>query len=588
MDSREHPATGTPVETAVDAHDAKPGRSRREFLAASGIAVTGLAVGGVAGALVGAGVAGEGSDPGYTPVAARSEPGFDHLVVLMFENRSFDNLLGRLYEDVDPPHGQSFDGIAEGDYSNTAPDGTVVPAHVYNGPTDSVMSQPDPDPGETYPHVNTQLFNVVDPEANSHLTDRGAAPPFNAPADGRAATMSGFVTDYIINYRREKGGAEPSEAEYAIAMGGFSPDMLPVMSTLARNFAVYDAWHCAVPSQTFCNRSFFHAGTSHGFVTNDENGGIAKWLDPAFTTTLFNRLEEAGISWRVYYDEDQLISLTGLIHAAATEKYWTSNFRGMKQFHADVAKGDLPAYSFIEPRMIFNHNDMHPPVGRLRESSVDGKQVVDSALSDVRAGEVLLSEVYTSIKTSASKSGSNAMNTALVVTFDEHGGTFDHVPPPSATPPDEKPRPGEMGFTFNRLGCRVPALVVSAYTPRGAVISDEMHHGAIASTLTALHKIKPLSKRNEKARTIANALTLTTPRQPALWPDTNPAYVPPNTEVKGKAHESDAHHPLTPPAKGVLGLLLAKYEPGRPVPETYGDAYDVIVQHGKGLFGVTD
>ncbi|MET0480277.1 MAG: hypothetical protein ABWZ69_02870 [Mycetocola sp.] len=133
MDSREHPATGTPVETAVDAHDAKPGRSRREFLAASGIAVTGLAVGGVAGALVGAGVAGEGSDPGYTPVAARSEPGFDHLVVLMFENRSFDNLLGRLYEDVDPPHGQSFDGIAEGDYSNTAPDGTVVPAHVYNG-----------------------------------------------------------------------------------------------------------------------------------------------------------------------------------------------------------------------------------------------------------------------------------------------------------------------------------------------------------------------------------------------------------------------------------------------------------------------
>lgn len=578
MESRKGESDGAP--------DRPTGTSRRDFFRASGIAVSGLAVGGLAGAAIGANT-GETADPGYTPIAPRSEPGFDHLVVLMFENRSFDNLLGRLYENADPPGGQKYDGVAEGDYSNTAPDGTVVAAHVYEGPTDSVMSQPDPDPGETYPHVNTQLFHVVDPPSNDHLTDSGAASPFNAPEKGATPTMSGFVTDYIINYRFEQ-GREPTEAEYSEAMGGFSPDMLPVMSTLARNFAVYDAWHCAVPSQTFCNRSFFHAGTSHGFVTNIENGGMGKWLDPAFTTTLFTQLEEAKLSWRVYYDDDQLISLTGLIHAASTEKYWMSNFRGMKQFHRDVQNGTLPVYSFIEPRMIFNHNDMHPPVGRLRESTEDGKPVVDSALSDVRAGEVLLSEVYTSIKNAASESGSNAMNTTLVVTFDEHGGTFDHVPPPQATPPDNDEQPGEMGFTFDRLGCRVPALVISAYTPSGTILSEQMHHGAIAKTLSELHGLKPLSRRNEKARTILNALTLAKPRQPALWPDTHPAYVPPNSEASGQAHETDAHHPLTSPAKGVLGLLLAKYEPTRPVPETYADAYDVLVKHGKGLFGLSD
>ncbi|WP_229727839.1 alkaline phosphatase family protein [Mycetocola zhadangensis] len=575
-------------ESTMESREREPepssGASRRDFFRASGIAVSGLAVGGLAGAAVAANV---GTDLGYTPVPARSEPGFDHLVVVMFENRSFDNLLGRLYENTDPPRGQSFQGVTDGDYSNTAPDGTVVATHVYDGPTDTVMSQPDPDPGETYPHVNTQLFNLVDPPGNAHLTEGGAASPFNAPPKGATPTMSGFVTDYIINYRHEQ-GKEPTEVEYAAAMGGFSPEMLPVMSTLARNFAVYDAWHCAVPSQTFCNRSFFHAGTSHGFVTNVENGGIRKWLDPRFTTTLFNQLEAAGVSWRVYYDDDQLISLTGLIHAAATEKYWMSNFRGMKQFHQDVANGTLPAYSFIEPRMIFNHNDMHPPVGRLRESEVDGEPVIDGALSDVRAGEVLLSEIYTSIKNSASGSGSNAMNTTLLVTFDEHGGTFDHVPPPPATPPDKDQKPGEMGFTFDRLGCRVPALVISAYTPSGTIISEEMHHGAVASTLSALHGLKPLSRRNDTASPITNALTLTQPRQPALWPDTHPAYVPPNSESQGKVHETDAHHPLTPPAKGVLGLLLAKYEPNRPVPETYGDAYDVLVQHGRGLFGLSD
>jgi phospholipase C len=277
-----------------------------------------------------------------------------------------------------------------------------------------------------------------------------------------------------------------------------------------------------------------------------------------------------------------------MLHASVLERYWKSHFRSMAQFHLDAANGTLPAYAFIEPRMVFNHNDMHPPVGELRESAVNGQPVYNSALSDVRAGEALLSDVYTSVKNSASPTGSNAINTALVVTFDEHGGTYDHVPPPRVISPSGTRVPGEMGFGFDRLGCRVPTIVVSAYTRAGSVINDEMHHGAIIHTLSQLHGLEPLTRRDDGATGIFNAVNLTTPRQPALWPDTHAAYVPPNPEKSPLPHEAHRDRPLTSPAEGLLGILLAKYEPSAPIPHTYADAYDALVRHGAGLFGTVD
>src|SRR5690606_33873805 len=104
-------------------------------------------------------------------------------------------------------------------------------------------------------------------------------------------------------------------------------------------------------------------------------------------------------------------------------------------FYEDAAAGRLPAYSFIEPRLIFDHNDMHPPVPSFSFVSSDGPPIVVGAVDDVRAGEKLLHDVYTAIRKSAAPSGSNALNTMLLVTFDEHGGTYDHVPPPPAVPP---------------------------------------------------------------------------------------------------------------------------------------------------------
>jgi phospholipase C len=554
--------------------------SRRDFLRVGGFALGGLAVGGGAGAAVAA------AATASRPTTLADEPGFAHVVVLMGENRSFDNMLGQLYDEKTLPTGETFDGLAFGSYSNNTPDGRRIPAHVYTGSTDAIMCSPDPDPGETYPHVNTQLFDVVDPASNETDWKSGSRAPYNAPAEGATPTMSGFVRDYIVNYRRTSHGKDPSAVETDVIMGGFSPAMLPVLSTLAKEFAVFDQWHCAVPSQTYCNRSFFHASTSHGFVTNRDGGGYAKWLSAPDTPTIFNRLEDAGVSWKIYFDEDQLVSLTGVMHAPALERYWrTEHFAYMDQFYADAANGTLPAYAFIEPRMVYNHNDFHPPFGVLRGSDADGSPVLDSAISDVRAGEALVASVYDAVRTSASTTGSNALNTLLLITFDEHGGTYDHVAPPAAVPPDPQHPAGEMGFRFDRLGPRVPAIAVSAYTKAGTIVHDEMHHAAVIATLSALHGLAPLTDRDRGARTLFDVTNLTSPRHPSTWPTVSPAYVPPLLDEDQVEELKSSLKPLTSPAKGLLGLLLAKYAgPGHAEPATYQDAYEILTNHGLGLF----
>ncbi len=554
----------------------KSGLSRRNFLKLSAVAAAG------AGIPVSSLSADEADElPPLLPVP--DKPGFEHLVIIMFENRSFDNILGHLYPPGTVPDGQSFNGIANGSYSNPSPDGTVA-AHIYKGDTDVIMRSPTPDPGEEYPHVNTQLFGTVDPPDNAHVEFMKMSAPFNAPPQATVAKMEGFVKDYINNFIATQ-GRQPSREEYEVIMGSFSPEMLPVTSTIARSFAVYDAWFCGVPSQTFCNRSFFNASTSSGFVTN--NGGSESYLkwEKNIAPTIFNRLEDAGISWAVYFDESQIVSLTGFINIAALRPYWKTNFFGMKKFHEDAAAGNLPAYAFIEPRLIFNHNDMHPPVPSFEFTEADGTKVKVGAMDDVRAGEKLLHEVYTSIRTSASLTGSNAINTMLLVTFDEHGGTYDHVPPPAAVPPGQVDNP-EMGFTFDRLGLRVPAIAVSAWTKSGTIINNEMHHGSAIASLCRKYNLKPLTARDENARDLTNAINLKEPRQPWDWPETTPQYVPPNPEAFGPFTESVASMPLTPPALSLLGMLTEKFGlPTDKKPATIGEAYETLQRLGKGLFG---
>src|SRR5207245_10322074 len=118
-----------------------------------------------------------------------------------------------------------------------------------------------------------------------------------------------------------------------------------------------------------------------------------------------------------------------------------------------------PTYSFIEPNLCHGNNDMHPPISALLHG------LPYDPPSSLLGGDALLAQVYDAVRSSTSSSGSNYLNTFLMVTFDESGGTYDHVPPPPAVPPTRSAPAGQMGFKFDRSGARVPAIAVSAWVP---------------------------------------------------------------------------------------------------------------------------
>ena len=285
---------------------------------------------------------------------------FDHVVSVMFENRSFDNLLGHLYE---PGEVASFEGVAGRDLSNPipsyAPDAErgVVPLHVATS-----MDAPNPDAGEEHPHTNTQLFGTVAPEENRFKSFDVMQSPFNAPDDrGREPTMDGFVIDYVNTFRSEM-GRMPEYDEYAQIMSCYTPEQVPVISTIARGFATFDHWFCEVPSQTFTNRSFYHAASASGLVVNPPYDSFPRQND---AETIFERLDAAGLSWRVYVDPGMSFSITGMIHTPRLSKQFATNFSTHDDFFADAEQGKLPAYSFIEPNMLHAHNDYHPALNAI-------------------------------------------------------------------------------------------------------------------------------------------------------------------------------------------------------------------------------
>jgi phospholipase C len=249
----------------------------------------------------------------------------EHSVVLMLENRSFDSMLGKLDTTV-----KNFDGL-KGDEQNL--DNTGAAIQVWNSPgtAEQTMSIPDPDPGEEWIDINMQLFGTE--------TLRAPTP---------AASMSGFVKNYLAQQQNN-----PSETyDPRSVMHYFTPDQVPVLSTLAKSFAVCDRWFASAPCQTWPNRWFVHAATADG----DENN------DPPHipnVPTIYNRLEQAGQTWTIYFHD--MAQTHTLLQLAAH----LDHFHFYAQFQADCQSGNLPAYSFIEPQYYsdFGHpeNDQHPP-----------------------------------------------------------------------------------------------------------------------------------------------------------------------------------------------------------------------------------
>jgi len=410
-----------------------------------------------------------------------------HIVVLMLENRSFDNLFGWLYDPANqPPFNRvpppNFEGVYGKNLSNPASNGNI-PVRKGTDPT-----SPFPDPGEQFADVYEQIHGVPLPASSS-------AANLVMPA---TCNMQGFLP----NYERKS----PPNSE--TIMNCFTPAVVPVLSSLAHYYGVCDHWFASIPSQTLCNRSFMQAGTSSGYVNNGGSDGILFVND---TPTIFNLLSDAGKSWKVYCGGWTITSLVLLTQRGVWDfALQAGYFEHVSDFLADAQKpGGLPAYSFIEPNYIDSivhgpENDMHP----------ESHPFQLFGHSNVEQGEKLVYQIYNAVRNSPDWD-----KTLLLIVFDEHGGCYDHVCPPSSISPDNvvipPDRPGGTGFQFNRLGVRVPAIVVSAYTPQETILKTVFDHTSALSTVVNCFTLPTgrLGNRQAKAPDVSEALKLSSPRQ---------------------------------------------------------------------------
>jgi phospholipase C len=405
------------------------------------------------------------AQPGQSAQTSPAAPlaGVQHIVQLMLENRSFDHMLGLLYPGRSGPGGQPFEGLL----GNESNDGSGQPVTVFPIDTASpgAYFMPGADPGEGYANTNVQLFGT------------------GSPPDPPAATMTGFVTNFdaAISYDQRSGLSVQTGTTASSIMGVFPPSALPVLSGLARGFAVCDHWYSSVPTETYPNRAFACAATSQGHM-NDATSSFT-------VQSIFGLMTAHNLSWKIYgYDSEPLTRGSFPDTMDAPE----ANFGKFPNFQADAAAGQLPAYALLEPSWGSTGSSQH-------------------ANYDVALGEAFILQVYQAVR-----NGPGWANTLLIITYDEHGGCYDHVPPPSgATPPDSTV--GEFGFDFTRFGVRVPAVLVSPLIPAGTIYrvpvgSTPIDHTSVLKTIELRWGLPALTARDAAAPDLGGVLTLTTPR----------------------------------------------------------------------------
>ena len=418
------------------------------------------------------------------------------VVHLMLENRSFDQMLGYLYIGANPPNrspaGQAYDGLT-GDEFNLDSSGNKVTVFPITAATPHPYLMPGCDPREGFEATNLQLF--------------GADPP---PA-GAAATNGGFVVNFENAIAYDQGRHEPDAlpgTKPSDIMGMYDPSLLPVMSALARGFAVCDRWFSSVPTETYPNRAFALTGTSLGHLKDD--------FQLLHTPSIFGRMSDAGVDWAAYGYKGYPYVRTDYPDTKAADK---SKFGQFSDFAARAAAGTLPPYTFLEPGWGPSGNSQHP-------------------VTDVSLGEKLIFDVYNALR-----AGPGWNSTLLVITYDEHGGNFDHVPPPAtAVAPDAfRGDVDRLNFDFSRFGVRVPALLISPWIRAGSVFraaagTGEIDHTSVLKTLQQRWPaIQPLWARNVAAPGLGDVLTLAAPR----------------TDDPLKPNPADPSQNITPPSSGV-------------------------------------
>jgi phospholipase C len=396
------------------------------------------------------------------------------VVLLMLENRSFDHMLGYLYPGNVSTSGQPFDGLT-GAESNPGTNGQPVTVFRIEPPTPNdpgtpnAYFMPGSDPGEGYMATNDQLYG------NN-----------NGPASaGLAAPGQGFVTNYgyTLGWQSKDPTTWPivSGTVEGDIMGCYTPEALPVLSALAKGYAVCDKWFASVPTETLPNRAFACAATSQGHL-DDKTHTFS-------SPTIFGLLDAAKLGWSVYgYDKEPLTksTFTQISNADA------SHFGLFADFQTAAKNGALPPFTFLEPSWGSEGNSQH-------------------ANYDVALGEQLIHDVYEALRT-----GPGWPGTLLVITYDEHGGCYDHVSPPwGAVPPDDNT--GEFGFGFDRFGVRVPAVLVSPLIEPGTVYrvpagGMPLDHTSVLRTVEQRWSLPNLTKRDQTAPAFGDVLTRTTSR----------------------------------------------------------------------------
>ena len=358
-----------------------------------------------------------------------------HVVVLMFENQSYDRLLG--YLTLDDPR-EKLEGLSGGESNPMSPPGDLTPIPVTKLSSPSAYVT-DPGPGHDFEDVNQQLFGA------------------RAPSDPDHPRNNGFALNYSWQVGSNRRRLGPRGREI---MAGLDPDLLPITSALARNFVTCDHWFSSVPGPTWPNRFFVHAATANGLLATPETPSQLAtqfWGSPYRMRSIFENLQDRGHDWTVYFDDYSQVFALRNLHGQV------DRFQKFERFAADAAAGTLPRYAFIEPRSFSAPgspaNDQHPP-----HHLVEGERLLASVYDTLRADEAVW------------------RRSLLVVLYDEHGGFYDHVPPPRAVPPDDViARPS--GFRFDRLGVRVPALLVSPWVGAGRADHTVYDHTSLLATL---------------------------------------------------------------------------------------------------------
>ena len=434
-----------------------------------------------------------------------------HVVVLMLENRSFDHMLGYV-----PHSDRAFDGLLGRARRN--PRWGLGPAVAASPMAKKVLPV-----GPDHSHDAVMLQLAL---RRGKPTNRGFVRSYERKVRNLDQPVFGGLLGPLANWARgllaRRGPGVKGRGPLVMACQ--PPENVPVLARLATEFAVCSRWFCSVPGETWPNRNFAHAATSDGQTEIE--------IRPYTNRTIFELLERAGADWRIFYDDTPQVW--------AFPALWDTPERHAKWFPLDrfadhVAAGDLTAYTFIEPnhRPPLHTLDHSPLIGvpDLSDSQHPENNLVSDAAydkftlhgeSDFTRAERLIATIYEALRAHPEVFD----KTLLVVTYDEHGGLYDHVPPPTdvPSPGGEVSSVGRVqrallyrktaAFDFTMLGPRVPAVVISPRIRAGTVDSEPRDHASIPATLRTLFApdAEPLTARDRWSPPFHGLLTLPGPR----------------------------------------------------------------------------